>query len=290
MSVARSHICIATLGGQPQVVTLALDALLARGFPISELFIIHLSTRNRRYRAALDQLAQEFAGGCYRGHPCRYQPRPVRLGTQLIDDLSDDDAIDAAIGMFNQLIQELKREDATVHLCLSGGRRLLGMLALSAALLYFDQNDRIWHLYSSDEVRRQTAGGALLHMPDHPEVRLVRVAMPPWGQYFPPLRAALGMNAAAVRSAQTQDADQAEHSRCRQVYERLTPRQREVLRALADDRTPQEIAQQLNITLATVQAHKTSITQESCIAWDLPVGTRLSHDWLRRRFALFFTE
>lgn len=287
MSIARTHVCIATLGGQPQVVTLALDVLLGRGVPIGEVFVIHLAPSNPRYRDALARLASEFAGGCYAGRPIRYQPRPIRIGPRLIDDLDSDEAIDASIGLFNQLIQELKAEDATVHLCVSGGRRLLGMLAMAAALLYFDQHDRIWHLVSSDAVRRQTADGAVMHLPQDPGVRLTRVAVPPWGQYFPALRAAQGADARPAPAATPADADHL--ARCRQVHDRLTPRQREVLRALAGDLPPQEIARQLNITLATVHAHKTSIAQESCAAWNLPEGTRLSHDWIRRAFAPFFT-
>jgi CRISPR-associated protein Csx14 len=290
MTGHRTHICVATLGGQPQVVTLALDQLLEQGYPIDEVFVIHLAPRNPRYRAALDQLAGEFAGGCYAGRPCRYQPRPVRLGAQLIDDLHGDTETDAAIAMFNRLIQELKREDATIHLCLSGGRRLLGMLALSAALLYFEQSDRIWHLYSSDAVRRQTAGGALMHLPQHPEVRLVRVQLPPWGQYFPALRGAPDAGADAVRAAQIHAADDAERTRCHAVYARLTARQREVLRLLASDLTPQRVAERLHIAMATVHTHKTTIFQECTNAWALPGGTRLSADWLRRKFAPFLEE
>lgn len=290
MSGDRPHICVATLGAQPQVVTLALDALLDHGFPISEVFVIHLSTRNPRNRVALDRLAVEFTGGAYAGRPCRYQPRPVRLGAQLIDDLHGDAETDAAIAMFNRLIQELKREDATIHLCLSGGRRLLGMLALSAALLYFEQTDRIWHLYSSDAVRQQTADGAIMHHPQHPEVRLVRVQLPPWRQYFPALRTPPDASADAVRAEQTRAAERAERARCQAVYDRLTPRQREVLRLLAGDLTAQQVAEKLHITLATVRTHQTTILQECASAWALANGTRLSADWLRRKFAPFLDE
>jgi len=290
MSGTRTHICVATLGGQPQVVTLALDALLAHGYTINEVFVIHLSPRNPRYRAALERLASEFAGGCYAGRPCRYQPRPIRLGAQLIDDLHGDEETDAAIAMFNRLIQELKREDATIHLCLSGGRRLLGMLALSAALLYFEQSDRIWHLYASDTVRRQTDGGAVMHLPPQAEVRLVRVQLPPWGQYFPALRSAPDASADAVRAAQVRAAEDTERTHCRAVYERLTARQREVLRLLAGDLTPQQVTEQLGITLATIHTHKTTIFQECINAWALTPSTRLRAEWLRRTFAPFLDE
>jgi CRISPR-associated protein Csx14 len=164
------------------------------------------------------------------------------------------------------------------------------MLALSAALLYFDQSDRIWHLYSSDSVRPQIDGGAVMHLPHHPEVRLVRVQLPPWGQYFPALRTPPEAGAEAVRAAQIHAAEDAERARCREVYARLTARQREVLRLLASDLTPQQVAGHLSIALATVHAHKTTILQECINTWSLPDSTRLSTDWLRRKFAPFLDE
>src|SRR5689334_22564475 len=108
MSQAPSNVCIATLGGQPQVVTLALDTLFAQGICISEVIVVHLSTQNPRYQAALTRLAQEFAGECYAGRPCRYRLQPVQLGSQIVDDLAGEFATDAALNTFHTLIQRLK--------------------------------------------------------------------------------------------------------------------------------------------------------------------------------------
>ncbi len=163
---------------QSQVVTLALDALLERGETFGELIVIHLSERNPRYREALALLAQEFAGEYYRGRPCRYRPQAVTLGGQPIDDLDNEPAIGAALNTFSRLIRRIKQQDCAIHLCLSGGRRLLGMLAMSAIQLYGDHADQVWHLFSSDEVRERTAGGALLHLPQREYTRLVRVPVP----------------------------------------------------------------------------------------------------------------
>ena len=35
------HVLVATLGGQPQVITFTLDLLLEEGYPISEVFVLH---------------------------------------------------------------------------------------------------------------------------------------------------------------------------------------------------------------------------------------------------------
>lgn len=287
MSQTPHHVCIATLGGQPQVITLALDLLFAQGICISEVIVVHLSTQNPRYQAALSRLAQEFAGERYAGHPCRYRPHAIQLGAQVIDDLATDMATDATLNTFHLLIQRLKQQGAVLHLCISGGRRLLGMLALSAALLYCDQADRIWHLYSSDAVRALTNQGAVLHLPPSLDVRLVRVPVPPWGHLFPVLRTPPDVGAGAVLEAQTSAIDAGEHARCGNVWEQLTPRQCDVLRAFAGGLTPQEVAEQLTITLATVNTHKTAIFGECRNTWNIASDRRLEYPWLREKFARF---
>lgn len=285
MSTPITSVCIATLGGQPQVVTLALDALMGRGEPIGEVVVVHLSERNPRYRAALAALASEFAGDRYHGRPCRYRPLAVTQGHVPIEDLASEAATGAALNTFSRLIQQLKRQDRAIHLCLTGGRRLLGMLAMSAVQLYGDHADQVWHLYSSDAVRQRTADGAELHLPGSVEVRLVRVPALPLGQYFSWLRPPDGAQPIAARAAAIGDAERA---RCRQVDEQLTPRQRAVLRALAEGRTPQEAAEHLSVEIATIHAHKTQIFDYCRNAWELPPDAALDYRWLREQFRAYF--
>lgn len=289
MSDPRPHICIATLGGQPQVVTLALDALLRRGYPIGELFVIHLSAQEERYGRALALLEAEFVGGVYGTGRCRLQRRPVRVGAEVLRDLHNDQAIRAASDMLHQLIQELKQEDATLHLCISGGRRLLGTLAFSAALLYLDQADHIWHLYSSDAVRAATHEGRALHLPDHPEVHLAEVAFTPWGRFFPVLREPAGGARGAYASA-TRQADNEELQRCRAVHRRLSPRQRELLRAIAQDIDPQLLAEQLKLRPRTLDEYRAAIFAECRGEWALPGELRVTYDWVRRKFAPYLHQ
>jgi CRISPR-associated protein Csx14 len=285
LSDPRPQICIATLGGQPQVVTLAIDELLGRGYPISELFVIHLSTHQPRYANALALLEAEFVGGVYGGRRCRLQRRPVRVGAEVLGDLQSDQAIRAASDMLHQLIHELKQEDATLHLCISGGRRLLGTLLFSAALLYLDQSDHVWHLYSSDAVRAATHEGRQLHLPGHPEVALAEVAFTPWGRFFPILRERPGRGAGAAYAASTHQADEEELQRCRAVYELLSPRLREVLRAIAQDHEPQLLAAHLKISQRTLDDYKSAIFAECRVGWALPADVRPTFDWVRRKFA-----
>jgi CRISPR-associated protein Csx14 len=282
MPVNRSHICIATLGAQPQVVSLALDALYAAGYPIRELFAIHLATRNERMGLAIQRLDAEFINGRYQGHPCRYQRRPVQLGREQIEDLHGEDEAAAASKMLHQLISELKQEEATLHLCVSGGRRLLGMLALSAALLYFDQTDKIWHLYSSDEVRAASAAGAQMHLPANKDVRLIAVDLPTWGQFFPALRTAANKPGPSARATVERTVAAANRTLLQALLQQLTPRQREVLRYLVANLTVAEVAQQLGIASSTVHSHRDTILHTCREIWADTENGSITLSWLRR--------
>ena len=57
--LATDSVMVATIGGQPQVVTFALDALLARGEQVREVVVLHLSPRNPRFGRALSRLSDD---------------------------------------------------------------------------------------------------------------------------------------------------------------------------------------------------------------------------------------
>ncbi len=288
-SVPPPAVLVVTLGGQSQVVTLALDALLDQGYAIGELIVVHLSEQNPRYQAALAQLASAFASGVYRDHPLRYRPYPVLLGGAPVSDIHSEASTDAVLNTFHHLLQHLKQQSISVHLCISGGRRMLGVLAMSAALIHFDYGDRIWHLYSTDAIRTQTHEGTLLHLPPGtPGVRLLPVPVRPWGYLFSALRVSPDADARAAMASQDAALAVAEDARCQLVYDRLTPRRRDVLRAFAEGLTPQQVANKLSIELSTVSSHQTAIYQECQAVWDLPATTKVDYRWVRDAFARFF--
>lgn len=288
MSASPRCVFVATLGGQPQVVTLALDRLLARGEPIDEAIVVHLSLEDPRYRHALRCVAEAFTGERYAGRHIRYRPLAVRAGALDVDDLRGERAVHSALDVFQVLIRQLKESDTQIHLCVAGGRRLLGMLALSAAMLYFDRADMIWHLSSSEAVRHQTAEGAVMHVASSADVQLVRVPVEPWGHMFPVLRGGRETSYAAAVAQRRREHDSQAQARCEQVVAQLTERQREVLECLVMGLTVQEISERLCIVLSTVHAHKKQIFAECAIAWNLPLETRADARWLRETFAPFF--
>ena len=191
MQSGKPAVFIATLGGQPQVVTLALDALLEKGIHVSEAIILYLSPQNAqngRIHNSLRKLDVEFKNGRYGEYPVRYRPYPIRAEANLLHDIYDETDANTTWDAVHQLVSQLKRERQTLHICISGGRRILGLLTMSAAMIHFGHQDTLWHMYTPDNIRHQVNDGALMHLPSDSGFRLIRVPMMPWGSYFPALR------------------------------------------------------------------------------------------------------
>jgi CRISPR-associated protein Csx14 len=284
---------VTTMGGQAQVVTFALDWLLAQGEAIREVIVLHLSPDDQRVQRALDQLAAEFSRDRY-----AHANRPMRLRKTVICDennplcdIRDETAAEATWQAVYRVIAELKEQGCALHVCLAGGRRVMGLMAMSAAMLHFDHRDKLWHLYTPDELRRRALEGAVMHVGHEEGVRLIQVPMAPWGVYFPGLRAMLGVPSARVLTTHMQWMENDERARCHRVVGRLTDRQQAVLQLFAVGRTPQEVAEDLSITLKTVDTHKTTILAECRNEWPSPPpGGRLDYHFLRDKFGPYFGE
>lgn len=277
------HTLVITMGGQPQVVTFALDWLLEQGEAIREVVILHLLPRNERTRRAIEQIVAEFSGDQYQGHPCRLRLMPIRQGQQKLSDIQTDAEAEATWQTVYHLLQTLKSQQQTpLHLCVAGGRRMMGLLTLSAAMLLCGHQDRIWHMYTPPEFLERAKNGAILHAPPEVGVRLIQVPVVPWGAYIPALRDLV--QPTEVIAAQTAWLDETERHRCRTVIDRLTDRQGQVLHCFAAGDAPQTVAEQLSITLATVNNHKSVILAECRNAWSLPDDQWLTYHFIREKF------
>ncbi len=278
----------ATVGGQPQVVTFALDDLLARGEPVTEVVVIHPAPGEPRVQHALGLLNAEFVHGLYHNRPCRLQHEVIRHGDVPLATIHDEGTAEATWQTVYAVIGRLKQAGVRLHLCVTGGPRMIGLLAMSAAALHFDHQDRLWHLYTPRPLREAARDGAIMHVAPGAGVRLVPVPMAPWGAYFPALRQLTRVSSGEAIGRRTRVLDAGQRARCREVIDRLTDRQQEVLRSLAAGLTPQEVAERLGVTLKTVDGHKSVILAECRVAWDLPADEHLTYHWLREEFGRHF--
>lgn len=281
MDSIRETTFVAILGGQPQVVTFALDELLARGVEITQLLLIHFASDTPRLQTALHKVATEVGGSRYETHPLRLTFFPVATDTDSLADIHDEADAHTAWEAISQLIISLKEAHHTLHICISGGRRILGLMTMSAAMLHFGHQDRLWHMYTPDEWIERSRDGFLMHLPPGTGFSLIQVPMMPWGSYFPVLRQLTRplSGDGDVLAGPRQLLDEVENRRCTAVIAKLTDRQKDVLFAFAAGLNPQQVADKLFITIKTVDSHKTVILAECRNGWNLPEA-----EWLDYRF------
>lgn len=277
---------IATLGGQPQVITFALDALLAQGETISEVYILHLSLANPRTRQAWQRLQAEFVDDYYASRRCRLRHVPITRNGAELDDIRSEADASAAFAVIRDLIVELKTEGRRLHLCISGGRRMLALLVTSVITIFGDFNDRLWHMHTPETTLARVKDGAQMHVTPADGVRLIAVPLNPWGAYFPVLRT-LAQPTLANLPEHLRRLTAVDEPRCRQVWEQLSPRERDVLRAFAQGLRPDQVAERLSISLSTVNTHKTKILAECRVAWALPPNEPRDYRFIREHFAAF---
>jgi CRISPR-associated protein Csx14 len=263
---------VATLGGQPQLITFTLDLLLDRGEQIDQVVVIYLANKER-YRKAQIRLAREFPADRYRGQVCRLRTVPVASESPLTEEkillaeaITPDD-VEAVRNTIYSLLAALKVEGRRIHLSLSGGRRIMALTALSAAMLYLKHSDQIWHIYTPDSITAEGLQGDLMHVAPGSGLQLIEVPFVPWATYFPGLKPLLETSPLIFRSQAPGWLDETDQERCAAVWKTITPRQKDVLHLLAKGKTRKEAAAELNIQVCTVETHQKAIIGKCRRVW-----------------------
>ncbi len=268
LSHTSQTILVATLGGQPQIITFTLDLLLAHGEPIEQVILISLAG-NPRCQAAYQKLSAEFLGDRYQAsgqmYPCHLRSAPVRSGQTLLAEARQPDEVEAVRRTVYDLLGELKAQSATIHLSLSGGRRIIALTALAAAMQHFTPADRIWHLHTPPDFTEQARGGAVLHAPPEAGVHLIPVPFVPWTAYFPALRPLMSL-ATPQPAASAWQSDE-ERQRCQQVWQGLSRREQDLLRLAVEGLSRAESAEKLGLAISTVDSHRKKILRACRAAW-----------------------
>ncbi|MBI3300889.1 MAG: CRISPR-associated protein Csx14 [Deltaproteobacteria bacterium] len=275
------QVLIATLGSEPQVVTLVLDLLRAKGYPIAEVVVVH--TVGEAVRPALERLAGEFA----LLRACGYRPVPVESeGWPVADFLTEADTAGLLRTMYRTVLAE-KRAGRLVHLSIAGGRKPMAVYGMVVAQLLFDEDDRVWHLLSEGW---QPGNERVMHMRPGDRVWLVPVPVLRWSAVSPVLTE-LALREDPWEAIQTQRVMQREEERRRKrefVEYWLTPAERELVRLACKGLDNAAIARQLHKSEKTVANQFTSI-YEKLHEWrgfrkDIPVSRAV----LVAEFAVYF--
>lgn len=283
-------VLIVTLGGKPQVVTFALDLLQLRGDAnLEAVYALHYSrTANPRIDRAIKILEKDF-----RAHYPDITFKSAEIGwqrggvTDLVSDSDDQRAAHAAWLTAHTLFTDLRNKGYGMELCVTGGPRLIALQTLSVATLLFAPHDHCWHVFTPPAVRAQAGEGELLHAPDYAQAGLQLIAVPllPVSLLMPGLRMAAEQSPEQIMAGHSQWIEAEETRRCREVAGRLTPRQREVLRAFARaGADAARVGAALRVSENTLSSHRKAILAECRAAWGLGVDERLTHHFLREKF------
>lgn len=286
------HTLVATLGGQPQIVTFTLDLLLKRGVPIYEVIVVH-PVASPHIQQSLARLNAEFVGDRYTFEGCsrtiHFRQQILSHYDSIIDDIVDETTASGALDTIGELIRSLKRQQRIIHFSISGGRRLMTFLSFSAALLYFETPDELLHLYTPEDVKERVDKSGAMHVAPEDGRRLIEVPFARAAQPF----LALMLNHTTSDTIQTQREQQKaeEQKRCQQVVDALTAaRSREVLRAIAQGLHPRKVADALHLDPSTISYYAGKVYRECRNVWDVPEDMRLDYHFVQAKFANYFYD
>src|SRR6266699_841171 len=289
----HTHVLLATLGGQPQVITFTLDLLLERNIPVSEVNIVHPATKpDSSMGRSFERLVAEFPGDRYKvdGRVIHLRRHVLRHYGQPLDDIVDETGADGALNTMYELIRSIKQRQCIVHFSITGGRRLVSFLSISAAILSFDHADRIWHIYTPEAVQQRVRDGQCMHASPEDGIRLIEVPLARLSQTLLSQLFDTHTSARELIHSQKELVEAEQRALCKQVVDAATPRQQEVLRAFARGLHPQEIAKLLCISNATVSTHTTVLLDLCRNAWPPREKERRDYRFLQLKFARHFPD
>lgn len=270
----RSAVLVTTLGAEAPVVTIAVQLLQAQGVDLASVELLHTIPHDKAIRDSLTQVQDVFT----------QQPGlPALHCHQLptVDVLTPGELTLFANALFS-ILRKWVGQDRTVHLLLAGGRKSMAMIGVTTAQLLFGPQDRLWYLYSDDELR--TSGRHLLHTTD--DAGLVQIPLPP------PLTAPVyghALEAETPDEARSLLARQVAEQRRRFVEEELTAAERAVARCVVEDvATTQEIAARLGKAPKTVTNQLTSVYAKLEAAFGLQADVGAKREFLRRELGGWF--
>jgi CRISPR-associated protein Csx14 len=246
------QVLVATLGSEPQVVTLALDLLLAKGYTIDEVIVVH--TVGEAVQPALEQLAREFAVP----GACGYRAVMVSGDAGPVADIVTEADIAALLRTLYRVVLGEKRAGRLVHLSIAGGRKPMAVYGMVVAQLLFDEDDRVWHLLSEGW---KPGDKRVMHVRPGDRVWLVPVPVLWWGSVSPVLTE-LALREDPWEAIQAQRAIRREEERRRKrefVEHWLTSAEREVVQLACQGLDNAAIARRLGKAEKTVANQLTSI-------------------------------
>lgn len=183
MADGREEALVATLGTEPQVVTLVLDELLNRGHRIGRAIVVHTDDSEGPLRDSVFKLKVEADRHYARlSKPVRFEFVTIRDERgNAPKDITTEEEAGAVFSTLYRVVLKEKREGRKVHLSIAGGRKVMSVYGMAVAQLLFDDDDKVWHLVSEDVLHRTRS----MHADHGQRVILVPIPVLRWSMISP---------------------------------------------------------------------------------------------------------
>ncbi|MEW6574703.1 MAG: CRISPR-associated ring nuclease, partial [Bacillota bacterium] len=156
-------------------VTIALDCLLAQKRHVCEVAVVH--TGGSGIAKALAVIEGEFLKGAYPG--IRPRSVPVQSSQGLASDFCTEEDLRGLLRTLYREVRRARQDGYTVNLCISGGRKVMGITGMVVAQLLFGPDDCVWHLVTEGW---QPGSERRMHLSPEEKVWLVPVPVLRWSQ------------------------------------------------------------------------------------------------------------
>ncbi|HQD06599.1 MAG TPA: CRISPR-associated protein Csx14 [Bacillota bacterium] len=279
----KAEAMIATLGVEPQVVTIALDYLINQGKNIIEVTVLY--TADPAILNALAILEEEFKAGVYPG--ISFHARVISTAKGPVRDFQGEEELRALLRTLYTEIRQARQKRLPIHLCISGGRKVMGVMAMTVAQLLFGPEDRVWYLITEGW---KPGAGRQLHANGSAQTRLIPVPVLRWQEAGILMEAVTELDDPREMLAWYQRlTKQAEKKRQAEFIKHwLTPAERQVTELACRGYDNATIAAQLNKREQTV-ANQLRSVYEKLREWLGFPDYNVDRSVLIARFAPYFT-
>lgn len=267
------EVLVATVGVEPQVVTLTLDALLGKGHKISSVYIVHPNPQHPMINDAIKRLQKEREYYATQKLPIRFHFVKISDNDHYPTDFVSEADVGLLLRVLYRTVADLKRKGCRVHLSIAGGRKVMTAMGMVVAQLLLDENDHVWHLLSEGALLQSKS----MHAKKPDEVALVPVPVLRWSLMPSTIQDLLVWDDPYRAIERQKELHQRQRWQILNAFwQKLTPAEREVVTALVKHGEKiTTLAKRLNRSARTVGNQLQSVYNKYREHFELPSDAKV---------------